>query len=65
VHLVRSASSDLIHASHLAGDAIIAFTFIYCTLNWQHYRNIRLLSDKDRRKTKDAEKKDSTHDKSS
>ena len=45
--LVAAARLDVIETSRLIGDGIVWFTFIYCTLNWLHYRALRQDAEED------------------
>lgn len=53
----RNATADLIGATHVAGDAVIAFTLIYCSLNWNQYRSVRLRHEEEEEE-RDAKERD-------
>lgn len=41
VHEAHDWGGDLVHASRVAGDAIIVYVGVLCTLNWAMYKRIR------------------------
>jgi len=44
--VVSTRAVDVVRVSQVIGDGIGAFVMFYCTLNWLHYRGIRLRYEK-------------------
>ena len=53
-------SNEMVEMSKVIGNAIIAFTAIYCSLNWSFYRNIRKQIEKERNNDENNEVTDDT-----
>lgn len=36
------SAESAVHLSHLLGESIGAFVLVFCSLNWWHYRSLRM-----------------------
>lgn len=50
--VTKAMIPDISVSSYYIGKGIILFTMFYCSMNWLHYRNLRIKNEEENKKDK-------------